>query len=599
MDSSVGYLLQLSFFIIFALLGTVIALKFRQPYVVGLLVFGMLAGPGVLGLVQNQDLIGAISQLGAIFLLFTVGIEFSISRLMKSGFRALIITTVKMLVLFLVGYEIALYFGLDMVTSFYIGAMIAITSTAILFKIVSEKKMAGHPVLPLLFSMLIVEDIFAVAALTFFSSLSGGAATNEDRLVSLAISLGLLGVFYVIVRKPASNLILRLTSTLNEDLMILVSFSLCLVMSMVAGYFGLSPAIGAFLAGSIISSLPNSRKIEKTLKPLLLMFAALFFLSLGMRIDPQSVMDHWNVALALVIAFVVVCFGSVYALLYFTGTASKNALFGASSMVVLGEFSLIIASEATGDMGNFLVAVGSMGVVVTAMISSFLLDRQEKIRTAGEARIPYNMRFAAGSLAIYFSGLVRDFSPGGSFWNVTSVCWGCVRQKIGRMAFVGLLMVAARFAVRFMDLPVAQSAQLRAAILMVGAVPILYYAIGILRDTAPVLDSLSRTIARHKKNAKAENRILLDFGAVVFLIFLASALPEIVEYLQLPPFFGFGDELCLLFAFAFLWDLARNAGKLREIGKKHIAKRRAKIRKARREQKMRARRREGARSSGR
>jgi len=110
-------ILQFSFFIIFALLGTVLSMRLCQPYVVGLLIFGMLAGPNVFGLINDRSLISTFSELGAILLLFAVGIEFSISKILKSGVRAVIITTFKMGALFFIGYEAALYFGLDLTSS--------------------------------------------------------------------------------------------------------------------------------------------------------------------------------------------------------------------------------------------------------------------------------------------------------------------------------------------------------------------------------------------------------------------------------------------------------------------------------------------------
>jgi CPA2 family monovalent cation:H+ antiporter-2 len=568
----ISYLLEFAFFIVFALLGTVISLKLRQPYVVGLLVFGMLAGPHLLGLVQNDGLIMTFSELGAILLLFTVGIEFSVSRMLKSGLRAMIITVIKMSLLFFFGYETALYFGLDLVSASFVGMMIAITSTALLFKIVTQKGMKGNPILPLLFSMLIVEDMIAVGALTFFSSVVDGAPTQEDKAVSVLLSIGFLGLFYAVIRRPASDAVYRLTSTLNEDVMILVSFSLCLVMSMVASALDLSPVIGAFLAGSIIASLPNSKKMERTLRPLLLLFAALFFLSLGMRIDPASVIDHFWLAAALVAVFVVVCFSSVYVLLYTTGASSKNALFGASAMVVLGEFSLIIASLASGETGNLLVAVGSMGVLATAIASSFLLDRQEAIWGFGKQRLPEGAKMAGKRLSFYFSGILRDFSPRGNFWGMSNVCWPCVRSKIGMIAVIAVLIVALRIAVAFSGMPREEAVPMRLAILAAGMLPMLYYLAGILQDIAPILDALSGTIARHRKSARAEQVILKDAAIALALIIFAAVLPDLEIHFQLPEIFWLADEIALLVAFAFVWDIAKNAGRLGGTGRRRLEK---------------------------
>ncbi|MFA6489304.1 MAG: cation:proton antiporter [Candidatus Micrarchaeia archaeon] len=556
------YLLQFSFFIVFALLGTIISLKLRQPYVVGLLVFGMLAGPNMLGLVDNRDLIGTFSELGAILLLFTVGIEFSITRILRSGVRAVLITAFKMGALFFLGYEAALYFGLDLTSALAAGAMISVTSTAIMFKVVSQKGMAKNSLMPLLFSMLIVEDIVAVAALTFFSSLSGGAGTSEDKFYSILISLGLLGLFYFVVRRPAAKAIFRLTSTLNAEVMIFVSFSLCLAMSMVAGYFNLSTAIGAFLAGSIISTLPNARSIEKTLKPLLLTFASLFFLSLGMQIEPAVILANLPFAAAFTLIFAAGCFLSVFTLLYFTGAQPRDAMFGASAMVVMGEFSLLIASSYAGQHSSLLIAACSLGVVVTAIISSFLLDRQERLIALEQRLVPAGARRAAQPLSDYFKSLLRDFSPSGSFWKVSHTCWDCASRKLVLIAAISVVSFVLRFAVRFMDVPKVTAGQLSASIFLLSVLPILWLFAGILGDLKPLLDKLSKTIARHKKDAKLENVILRDVAIAVVFMLLSLVLPEIVMYLQLPAIFTLGDELAFLLALVFIWDLIGHARKL-------------------------------------
>jgi len=471
--------------------------------------------------------------------------------------------------LFFFGYEAALYLGLDLTASLVVGAMLSITSTAIMFKIVAQKGLAKNPMMPLLFSMLIVEDVVAVAALTFFSSLSHGTPTYEDKIYSVLVSLGLLGLFYFVVRRPSAKAILRLTSTLSQEVMIFVSFSLCLMMSMVAGYFELSPAIGAFLAGSIISTLPNVKSIEKTLKPLLLMFASLFFLSLGMQIDPAVILGNFWLASALTALFVTVGFVFVFGLLYFTGADVKNSIFGASAMVVLGEFSLLIASVYAGPYSSLLIAVGSFGVVVTAIISSFLLDHREQIYSLEQRAVPEATRRAAEPLSIYLSGIIRDFSPNGSFWKISRVCWGCVSRKLIRIAAIAVVVFAARAAIRLLAIePASTAAQMRASIFVLGMIPIAYFIFKIILDIRPMLNALSSTIIRHKKDAKPENIILRDLSIAVALIAASFSLPELAQFLQLPPFFNWGDEVLFLLALVFVWDVIVQARKLHAKRKK-------------------------------
>ncbi|MCX6773302.1 MAG: cation:proton antiporter [Candidatus Micrarchaeota archaeon] len=561
-------LLEFAFFIVFALLGTVVSLKLRQPYVVGLLIFGALAGPHILGLVSDTSLISTFSELGAILLLFAIGIEFSVSKILKSGFRAVAITLAKMLALFFFGYELAIHFNLDLTTSLFAGAIISITSTAILYKIVSQKGMAKHPLLPLLFSMLIVEDIVAVAALTFFSSIGSTSATYEDKFYSVLIALGLLGAFYLFVRRHVSKALARLMQSFTEEVAIFLAFSVCLVMSLVAAFFGLTPAIGAFLAGSIVSSLPNARKIESTMKPLLLMFAALFFLSLGMRIDPSAVIANLPFAASLTAVFVFVCFIAVFTLLYITGATPQSAVFGASAMVVMGEFSLLIASEATGEYSGMLLAVGSFGVVISAIVSSFLLDKQERTLLSLRSVTPSWFKSSAYHLSLYFGGLVRDFSPKGNFWKVSRACWRCVAEKLIRIAAIAFLAGVMRFLLQISKVEATLVLQLRWAIFIFAILPILYYLYQIFKELKPVFDALSHTIARHREDSADEQMILRNLVTIGVLIFIAANLPDIVRYLQLPAIFDFADDVFFVLALIFAWDLLRHAARLHQKRKK-------------------------------
>ncbi|MCX8175443.1 MAG: cation:proton antiporter, partial [Candidatus Micrarchaeota archaeon] len=398
----------------------------------------------------------------------------------------------------------------------------------------------------------------------FFSSLGTGAPTYEDKFYSIALSLALLGGFYLIVRKPAASAVFHLTSTLNEEVMIFVAFSLCLAMSVIAAFFGLAPSIGAFLAGSIVSQLPNSRRIEKAIKPLLLMFAALFFLSLGMRIDPNIVASNFVFAVELTALFISVCFLSVLVMLYITGAKLQNAVFGASAMVVLGEFSLLIASIAPGKLGTLLLSVGSFGVMATSLVSSALLDRQQLLLSFGRRLVPSLLYKPIKKLSAYFTGLLRDFSPGGSFWQISRAFWVMTRRQLGIIALIAVLTMALRAAAVHSGLAAGEAGfSLRLAILAVGLLPIIYLSIGILKEFTIVLDALSRSIARHKRNAKDESIILRDLTAGSLLIIIAILLPDAVSTLSLPSFFNFADEVLLVFAFAFAWDLFRHAGRLR------------------------------------
>jgi hypothetical protein len=207
------------------------------------------------------------------------------------------------------------------------------------------------------------------------------------------------------------------------------------------------------------------------------------------------------------------------------------------------------------------MSVGSFGVVATAIVSSFLLDRQSRLEGIGRSRMPPGAAAAARGFAGYLSGLILDFSPNGGFWRVAKVCWRCVVEKLAAVAVILIAMWAARFAASLFGF---STPVVRTAILALGSLPLIYYAILMLRDLKPVLDALSHTIARHRRNAKDESIILRDLAIAAFFLLLALLLPEIEAYLMVPSIFLWMDEAAVAVAFLFLWDLANHSHRIRK-----------------------------------
>src|SRR3989344_2771927 len=167
-----AFSIELGLIILFSILGGVLAVRFKQPSVLGLLIVGAIVGPYSLGFIKDTSLIEAAIEIGAILLLFTIGIEFSLEHLFNYGFRANIIAGIKLGTGFLLGYMASILLGFDVITSLYIGVILSITSTVIVIKILEQKGMSKRGEITLLITILILEDIFGVFALTFFSSLN-------------------------------------------------------------------------------------------------------------------------------------------------------------------------------------------------------------------------------------------------------------------------------------------------------------------------------------------------------------------------------------------------------------------------------------------
>lgn len=373
---------ELGLIIFFSILGGVLAVRFKQPSVLGLILIGAIVGPNAFGFIKDASLINASIEIGAILLLFTVGIEFSLQHLFRIGLRVIIITVVKLGAVFLLSYYASLLLGFSFITSLYIGIILSITSTVIVVKILEQKGMSGRDELPLLISILVIEDIFGVFALTFLSGINAKSDLLPLNLFTeLIISLAFMAIAYLILQRVMKPFIIWLVKYSTEDTITLISIGMCGLMSYIALLFNLSPSVGAFLAGNIVASFPNSGIFEKAIRPFILTFTSLFFFSIGTIVNFSAIIGSIYVIIALFLVntaskFLTVGFGS-YLLTNFSG---KQAVFSGIAMVSVGEFSLLIAKEAGAlSLGVDLVSITAAIILLSSVAMSVFVSYSEKI----------------------------------------------------------------------------------------------------------------------------------------------------------------------------------------------------------------------------
>ena len=374
--------IEIGLIILFSILGGVLAVRFKQPSVLGLIVVGSIVGPYTLGFIQDVELINTAIEIGAILLLFTVGIEFSLQHLFNFGLRAIVISIIKLGTVFLVSYFASIALGFDFLTSLYIGAILSITSTVIVIKILEQKGMAKREELPLLITILILEDIFGVFALTFFSSINAAKDLVPLNLFAkLLISLTIMAVSYLILKKILKPIINWLVRYSTEDTITFTSLGLCAGMSYLAYLFGLSPSVGAFLAGNIVSSLPNSKSFEKAIHPFILTFTSLFFFSIGTIVNFSIVAGSISIVLILLLVnlifkYLTIGFGSYL----FSSFNGRQAAFSGIAMLSVGEFSLLIAKEAeAAGLGIQLVDITASIIILSTIAMSYLISYTDRI----------------------------------------------------------------------------------------------------------------------------------------------------------------------------------------------------------------------------
>ena len=409
---------EIGMIILFSILGGVLAVRFRQPSVLGLLIIGAIVGPYSLGFIKDFSLIDTAIEIGAILLLFTIGIEFSLNHLFNYGLRAVIIAVIKLGGVFLAGYLASIIFGLDAISALYIGVILSITSTVVVIKILEQKGMSNKEEVPLLVTVLILEDIFGVFALTFFSGLNTKADLSTVNLFTeLIISLALMVIFFVVLKKMLRPVISWLIKYSTEDTITFTSLGLCAGMSYLAHLIHLSPSVGAFLAGNIVSSLPNSKMFEKSIHPFILTFTALFFFSVGTVVNFSAVLHEIYIIAALLAVSIVIKFSSIgFGSYLFSNFSGKRAVFSGIAMISVGEFSLLIAKEAeAAGLGIELVDITAALIVFSTIAMSVLINYTGPIYNFVSRTVP--------SRALEDMKLARDY--------INSISWVMNKDRSG------------------------------------------------------------------------------------------------------------------------------------------------------------------------
>jgi CPA2 family monovalent cation:H+ antiporter-2 len=369
---------------------TLLFQKIKQPVVLGYLLAGFIIGPYTPPYILINDLpnIHILSELGVIFLMFSLGLEFSFHKLKRVGSAAAITGSAEVILMVGIGYATGKLLGWSFYNSLFLGACLAISSTTIIIKALEELKLKRKKFVELVFGVLVIEDLLAILMLVALSTLvttqniwSAEMAFAGFKLILVVGSWFLLGYFLI------PSLLQKIKYYASEESLTVVAIALCLALVCVAAHFHYSTALGAFIMGSILAETPLVHRIAQLVEPVRNIFAAVFFVSVGMLIDPKTIL--WQFPLILFIC-VVTILGKVLvtgagALL--TGQSVKSSLRIGFSMAQIGEFSFIIASlgitlHATDNtLYPIIVAVSAITTFTTPYLirlSGFLGERLEQ-----------------------------------------------------------------------------------------------------------------------------------------------------------------------------------------------------------------------------
>jgi CPA2 family monovalent cation:H+ antiporter-2 len=377
-----------------AALITVVFRWLRQPVVLGYLLAGLIVGPHVpIPVFVDQSRIHSLSELGVILVMFSVGLHFSVRELVRVAPTAGLTGAIQVGAVLWLGYAVGQALGWTPVESLFGGAIAAISSTIIVARVFSEHGIRG-PVANLVFGVLVIEDLAAVlllAALTpLVSSGSGEDGTllwTAGRLAAFLLAL-VVGGFLTVPR--ALHAVARLQS---PETLLVASVGLCFGFALLADAAGYSVALGAFLAGSLVAESGESRTIERLIAPLRDVFGAVFFVSVGMLVEPAAMLDQWSAIIALVLVVLVGRAASTFGALL-AGYDVRTSLQAALCLTQIGEFSFIIAGLGvkSGAVGGFLYTAAVAASALTAFASPVLIARSSRIAAALDRRLPRRVR---------------------------------------------------------------------------------------------------------------------------------------------------------------------------------------------------------------
>jgi len=357
---------------------TIISKALKQPLILGYIVAGFLVGPhmGLFPTVSSTADVSEWSDIGIIFLLFALGLEFSFKKLLKVGSSALITAMAQCVGMFILGFLVGEAIGWSNMESIFLGGMLSMSSTTIIIKAYDDLGMKERPFAPLVFGALVFEDLIAVVLMVLLSTMAvsnkfagGEMLMGLGKLVFFLILWFLVGIYLI------PTLLKKAHKYLNDEILLLVSLGLCFAMVTLASLAGFSEALGAFVMGSIMAETLESEHIMDLTKGIKDLFGAIFFVSVGMMVDPTVIAEHWGTILVLTITVMtgILFFSTSGAIV--AGQGLDNAVHAGFSLAQLGEFSFIIAGlgVSLGVMRDFIYPVIITVSVITTFTTPYMI----------------------------------------------------------------------------------------------------------------------------------------------------------------------------------------------------------------------------------
>ena len=529
-----------------AAVATLVFQRLRLPAVLGYLLAGLIVGPHTsIPVFVNPERIEVMAELGIILVIFMIGLEFSVGKLLKALPVSGLSTIVQITAMFWLGYTLGQIAGWSNNQSLFLGGAICISSTMIVARVLGDRE-EDPRLVENVFGILIVQDLAAIVLIAVFTAVAGGAGMPPGAVIRVVGELALfLGSAVVVGLMIIPRLIREADHKRSAEVVLVAAIGVCFGLALLAKHLGYSVALGAFIAGSLVSESGLRTKIEHMVEPIRDVFAALFFVSIGMLVDPHAIAAEWAMILA---ATAVVLFGhTLFATLgsLLAGRPVQVAIRSGMSLAQIGEFGFILVGIGVGAgiVSDSLLAIAVGVAVITTFLTPVMIASSERLGLWVEARLPRRVQTLTALYATWFEslgGVGQDRSPN--------------RQRIA-MLVMNLVVVSAvivTFAVTRRTLAHAISAYLGVTLGVAGAIALaaavaiaLPFGLGMARNVhrlgvALANSAMPRQAPGGVDLADAPRRAFivaleLGFALAVSLPLIALTQPFLPLYLGLAP----------------------------------------------------------------
>lgn len=325
----------------------IVLYRVKIPSVVGFLLTGIIVGPAGLGLIQNQNSIEFFAEFGVIFLLFTIGLEFSISHILKSRQFVIIGGTIQVFSTIILSAALMMLAGWDLNHAIFAGMLVSLSSTAIVMKVLADRQEVDSPHGRAALGILIFQDLIVIPMMMITPILAGNTTDSPSLLKLFLGGVLIIAVVYTLSRYVIPYLLHYAARLRNREMFLFIVIGTCLLIAYLTSAIGLSMALGAFLAGLIISESEYSMHAMYNMIPFRDIFAAFFFISIGMIFDLSYLMSHPVIVIELVIVIIILKYGTGTLAAIASGLPARSSVLTGMSLCQIGEFSFILATTGT------------------------------------------------------------------------------------------------------------------------------------------------------------------------------------------------------------------------------------------------------------